>query len=100
MQIDRPITIALILFIILLLVFFLVVPEYNTFKNLQTELGEKTAEYNAEYDYYHAISKTYYDLQSHQDDIQKIDDALPTDPDSGKNHLFFARNCQRKWHDS
>ena len=48
MQIDRPIAIALILFIILLLVFFLVVPEYNTFKSLQTQLGEKKAEYNAE----------------------------------------------------
>ena len=77
MQIDRPITIALLIFIIILLVFFLVVPEYNTFKSLQTQLSEKTAEYNAQYDYYVAIDKTYQSLQSHQNDIQKIDDALP-----------------------
>ena len=77
MIIDRPITIALTLFIILLLVFFLVVPEYNTFGRLQTDLGEKTAEFNAEFDYYAAIAKTYSELQAHQDDIKKIDDALP-----------------------
>ena len=77
MQIDRPISIALILFIVLLLAFFLVVPEYNTFTSLQTQLGQAKAEFNAEFDYYAAISKTYSDLQSRQSDIQKIDDALP-----------------------
>ena len=80
MQIDRPIAIALTLFIILLLVFFLVVPEYNIFRKLQTGLGEKTAEFNAEYDYYAAIAKTHNDLQARQDDIKKIDDALPNLP--------------------
>ena len=52
MQIDRPISIALILFAVLLLAYFLVIPEYNTFTSLQTQLGEKTAEYNAEVDYH------------------------------------------------
>lgn len=97
MQIDRPIAIALTLFIILLLVFFLVTPEYNMFRKLQTELGEKTAEFNAEYDYYAAITKTYYDLQSHQDDIKKIDDALPTlpqDPILGKLVYFLQETAK------
>lgn len=89
MQIDRPIVIALTLFIILLLVFFLVAPEYNTFGKLQTELGEKKAEFNAEFDYYDAITKTYDDLQNHQDDIKKIDDALPQDPALGKLVYFL-----------
>ena len=89
MTIDRPITIALIIFIILLLVFFLVMPEYNTFKKLQTELGEKTAEYNAEFDYYNAIAVTYDELQSHQDDLKKIDDALPQDPTLGDTIYFL-----------
>ena len=56
MQIDRPITIGLILFVILLLIFFLVSPEYKTFVKLQTELGEKKAEFNAEYAYFSAIA--------------------------------------------
>ncbi len=84
MNIDRPIAIAITLFIILLLVFFLVVPEYKTFASLQTELGEKKAEFNAEFDYYASITRIYYDLQGRQDDIKKIDDALPSDPDLGR----------------
>ena len=66
MTFDRPIAIAITLFIILLLVFFLVVPEYKTFAKLQTELGEKKAEFNAEFDYYAAITKTFDDLQNSQ----------------------------------
>ena len=89
MQIDRPIVSALILFIILLLVFFLVVPEYKTFGKLRTEFSEKRAEYNAEFDYYAAIAKAHSDLQSRQDDIKKIDDALPHDSDIGNLIYFF-----------
>jgi Tfp pilus assembly protein PilO len=94
MTIDRPIAIALILFITLLLVFFLVLPEYNTFGALQTQLGEKKAEYAAEFDYYAAITKTYYDLQSRQDDIQKIDDALPQDPGIGQLAYFLQETAK------
>ncbi len=92
MQIDRPIAIAVTLFVIALLVFFLVMPEYNTFKNLQLELGIKTAEYNAEKDYYAAIQKTYFDLQQKQDEIKKIDDALPQEPSVGKV-IYFLQNA-------
>ena len=84
MHIDRPISIALIFFVILLLVFFWVAPEYATFTKLQSRLGESRAEFNAEFDYYAAITRIYYDLQSRQDDIKKIDDALPSTPDLGR----------------
>jgi hypothetical protein len=97
MQIDRPISIAIMLFIILLLVFFLVLPEYNTFGALQTQLGEKKAEFNAEFDYYSAITKTYYDLQSRKDDLAKIDDALPSpsaDPIFGKLIYFVQATAK------
>jgi len=89
MKIDRPIAIAITLFITVLLAFFLVFPEYKKFKSLQNELGVKTAEFNAEYDYFSAITKTYFDIESHEDDIKKIDDALPTNPVLGKLVYFF-----------
>jgi Tfp pilus assembly protein PilO len=89
MQIDRPIAIASTLFIILLMVFFLVMPEYNKFVKLQAELGQKTAQYRAQVDYYAAIAKTYEDLQARQDDVNKIDDALPQDPALGKLIYFL-----------
>jgi Tfp pilus assembly protein PilO len=94
MNIDRPIAIALMLFIILLLIFFLVVPEYKTFEKLRAELGEKKAEFNAEFDYYAAIAKTYADLQGRKDDIKKIDDALPQDPALGKLIYFLQQTAK------
>lgn len=93
MQIDRPITIALIIFVIILLIFFLVVPEYKKFTALRSELGEKKAEYNAMRDYYAEIVKVYYALKNHEDDIKKIDSALPEEPELGKIIYFIEKNA-------
>lgn len=93
MQIDRPIAIAIILFIVLILIFFLVAPEYRTFKQLRADLGQKIAEFNAEYDYYAQIAKTYLTLQARKDDLQKIDDALPKDPNFGKLVYYFQKTA-------
>jgi len=90
MQIDRPIAIALIAFIVLLLIFFLVMPEYRTFRSLQAEFSEKRAEYNAKFDYYAEITRAYYDLQSREDGIKKIDNALPENPDLG-NIVYYLQ---------
>jgi Tfp pilus assembly protein PilO len=95
MHVDRPITIALFIIIILLLVFLLVMPEYDTFKSLQSQLGNKMAEYVAQHDYYAEIDKIYYDLQAKQDDIAKIDDALSTDPNLGKT-VYFLQGAAKK----
>ncbi|MFA6190373.1 MAG: type 4a pilus biogenesis protein PilO [Candidatus Staskawiczbacteria bacterium] len=84
MTIDRTIAIGLIVIIILSLVFFLVVPEYNKFKQLQAELSEKRGEYAYQHDYYANIDKVYADLQSRKDDIAKIDTALTSDPNLGQ----------------
>lgn len=88
MRIYRPIAIAVTLFVILLIVFFLVTPEYKKFRSLQTELAEKTAEYNAQVAYYSAIHDTFLQLQNHTDDLKKIDDALPQVPALGQ--LIFT----------
>jgi len=94
MHIDRPISIALILFIILLMVFFLVVPEYKTFAELQTDLGKKKAEFDAEFDYYAAITKVYDDLQIRSEEIKAVDDALPQDPTFGKLVYFLQLTAE------
>lgn len=94
MQIDRPIAIAITLFIILLLLFFLLAPKYNTFKSLQVKLGEKKAEFDAKYEYFSEITKTYYDIQSRQESIKKIDDALPTDSNLGRLVYFFQKKAE------
>jgi len=93
MKIDRPIAIALILFIILILVFFLVAPEYNTFKKLRLDLGEKKAQYNAEFDYYAEIIKKYHELKNREDDLKKINNALPENPDLGRVIYYFQKTA-------
>ena len=93
MQIDRPITIAIIIFIIILLIFFLVMPEYNQFKILQQQLGEKIAERNVKFDYYNAIAAAYDAIQNRSEVIKKIDDALPTESNIGKLIYFFHKKA-------
>lgn len=92
MQIDRTITTIIMLFVILLMVFFLVWPEYKTFGQLQTELSEKKAEYLGKFEYYAEIKKAYVDLQARQEDIKKIDNALPQTPDLG-NLMYFIQQA-------
>lgn len=89
MEFDRPIAIAIILFITILFAFFLVVPEYNKLQDVRVQVAQKTAEYSAQYEYFNDISRTYYDLQDKKDQLQKIDDALPPKPDFGQLIYFF-----------
>lgn len=91
MSIDKPIIIALTLFVILLMVIFLVMPEYKTFGKLQAELGEKSAEVRAQNEYYAAIARTYFDLQSRLEDIKKIDNALPKESAIGKVIYYLQK---------
>lgn len=94
MEFDRPITIAVILFIILLLMFFLVVPEYNTFKDLRVELGEKKAEFNAQYEYFAEVARVFYELENYKEGISKVDDALPNKPSFGRLAYFFQKEAK------
>lgn len=84
MQIDKPITSAVLIVAISALAYFLVIPEYDKFKSLQVDLAEKTAEYDAQRVYYAEITRTHNDLIKYKDDIAKIDDALPQDPSTSK----------------
>lgn len=94
MGFDRPIIIATILFGILLLMFFLVVPEYNTFKGLQIELGEKKAEFNAKYEYFAEITRVFNELENYKEGIEKVDDALPNSPSFGRLTYFFQKKSR------
>ena len=75
----------------MLLIFFLVVPQYNVFKDLRVELGKKKAEYNAEYEYFSEIAKNYSQIQALEQDIEKIDDALPIGYNFG-NLIYYFQN--------
>jgi Tfp pilus assembly protein PilO len=89
MEFDRPIAIAIIIFITILFAFFLVVPEYTKLQDMRVQVAQKTAEYRAQFDYFGDISRTYYNLQDKKAELQKIDDALPSKPDFGQLIYFF-----------
>lgn len=95
MHINKPIIIALILFIIIILIFFLVFPKYKEFKVLQTELGIKKAEYNAEYEYYSEITQNYYNLQNNAEKIEKINNALPSESSLGKLVYYIQKQADK-----
>ncbi len=91
MTVDRPITIAVILFIILLLIFFLVAPKYQEFKFFQQKIGEKQAAYDAKFAYYSEIAKVYEQLMAKKDIVDKIDSAIPSNVSYGPLVYFFQK---------
>jgi len=91
MQIDRPIAIAVGIFLTIVLAFFLVSPQYDSFKSLRLKLGEKKAEFNAQTEYYAEITAQHAELDSRKEDIAKIDDALPTTSEFG-NLVYYLQD--------
>lgn len=91
MEIDRPITIAIVLFIVVLLIFFLVVPKYQQFKVLQQKIGEKQAAYDAKFAYYSEVANVYEQLMAKKDVVDKIDSAIPSNVSYGPLVYFFQK---------
>ena len=80
MEIDKQIAISVILFLVLILVFYLVIPKYKSFQSFLVEIGIKEAEFKAKDAYFIEITKTYRELIQHKDNLEKIETALPDNP--------------------
>jgi Tfp pilus assembly protein PilO len=83
MAFNRFIFSIIILLITSVLVWFFVFPIYKEFKNLQSEIFLKEAEYNAKNAYYAEVLNISNELDKRQDILNKIDNALP-------DNLFLA----------
>jgi Tfp pilus assembly protein PilO len=77
MEIDKPIAISFMLFLTLVLVFYLVIPQYKLFQSSLIEIGTKEADLQAKDAYFIEITKTYRELIQRQDSLDKIEAALP-----------------------
>ncbi len=77
MELDKPITIAVILFLVLVMIFYLVLPKYQAFQNILIEAGKKEAEFNSKNAYFVEITRVYKELMLYQDNLKKIETALP-----------------------
>ena len=77
MEINKPISIIIILVISLILIFLFVLPKYQEFRNLQVKLNEKVAEYNSKSAYFDKLAQVLEDMENRKDAMQKINSALP-----------------------
>jgi len=91
MEIDRLIAIVLILIIIVFLVFFLILPKHYEFKILQKKVAEKEAEFKARSEYYFRIQDVFEDLRRREEQLIKIDAAVPTELDFSSLLHFFQK---------
>ena len=91
MEVNRPITIAVALFIVVLLIFFLVAPKYQQFKVFQQKIGEKQAAYDAKFAYYSEVANVYEQLMAKKDIVDKIDSAIPSNVSYGTLVYFFQK---------
>jgi len=77
MEIDKPIAIAVILFVVLVLAFYVVLPKYKTFQDFLVKLGIKEAEFQGKSVYFVEVTNTYKELMQEQESLKKIETALP-----------------------
>ncbi len=91
MKIDRPIAIAIIIFVIILLMYFFVVPKYYEFRSFQVELAKAEAEYNGKFLYYSEISKIFRELEDRKESMEKIENAIPPKPQLADLVYFFQQ---------
>ncbi len=78
MQINKSLFTIIMLIITLILIFLLVLPEFGRSNSLQANVFLKQNEYDSKALYYANISSLFEKLQSHQDALKKVDDALPS----------------------
>lgn len=77
MEIDKPIAIAVILFLVLVLSIYLVLPKYEQFQELLIKMGQKQAEFEGKDAYFIEVVNAYKTLILYQDSLDKIETALP-----------------------
>lgn len=91
MKVDRPITIAVIIFIIVLLMYFFVVPKYNEFKDFQVKLSKAEAEYNGKFAYYSDVSRIFREMEDRKESLEKIENAIPAKSQLADLIYFFQQ---------
>ncbi|MBI1866391.1 MAG: type 4a pilus biogenesis protein PilO [Candidatus Staskawiczbacteria bacterium] len=91
MAVDRPITIAVIIFIIILLMYFFVAPKYYEFRDFQVKLGNAQAEYNGKFAYYSEVVRIFSELENSKESLDKIENAIPLKSQLADLIYFFQQ---------
>jgi Tfp pilus assembly protein PilO len=79
MEINKTVSILLILLIAVTAFFVFVVPEYQRSKELELNLETRQAQYANQSSYYAKTSETLSKIENNQDALAKINSALPSE---------------------
>lgn len=93
MEVNKPISVIILLVITLVLVFLFVVPKYNESKHLQQKLAQSQAEYDGASAYYAKISALLSDISTRKEALGKISSALPSEVSLGSLVYFFQKKA-------
>ncbi len=77
MEVNKPVSCAIIFILTIMLVFLFVLPQYQRSNALDAILFQKQVDYNSESAYYANIANLTSSVQSRQDALGKINSALP-----------------------
>lgn len=80
MEINKPILIVVVFVINLVAIFLFVIPKYEDSSHLDRVLAARQSEYENQSQYRLKLSSALRDLQVREDIVQKVDEALPSNP--------------------
>ncbi len=90
---TRPIIIFVCLFLVVVLAFVLVLPEYQEFSFFQKQLSQKETELEYKEDYFMELEEISDKLQEYSEEIDKLDSALPSDDIYLPDLLMFLQEA-------
>ena len=79
MEINKPISVIIVLVITVVLFSLFVFPKYQESKSMEVELVQKQLQYESRVDYYLKLSDILNKIEQNQDALGKINSALPSD---------------------
>ena len=85
--------ISISLFCTLIFGNFVLSPHYQDFKMLRAEIKEKQAELSSKKEYFARIESLFEELKQYPDGLEKIEFALPADPNFAPFFEFLQKSC-------
>ncbi len=73
--------IPILFFVVFIMVVYLVMPEIKSYQTLKEEVRKKEVSLQDVKDYAQQLQKTQQDLENYKPELDKINSALPADPD-------------------
>jgi len=88
---KKSFSIPILLFVVLLLLTYLIWPQYQEFKAIKNQVEQKQTELSETEKYFSELSQISENLSNYQDSLEKIGSALPQEPSLSSLLNFFQK---------